>query len=277
MIDRILQSIHTSPIDYNILKPFLATILNLVLSPNYPFPRTHLLQNDAWTSLVRLANRIYLPCEPIRDETLLDAGTRASLASWTWKSVLAVLETPPEDPEPTESTNPISAETATDLLAPLEHLSRPHPNPPPDGTTMSKDLEILSDCASALGILCTSPLGTAFVRLLQSETDAGRWLVGFVEDGDVVPGWEMDDPDTSEEEEEDEAGERDAGLQVGEKALGKVKARIMACLAELCASTEMELFGDVGGRGNWFWDTLVRWIGGERADLCSCGLLCIGN
>lgn len=275
LIDRILESASTEKVDYDTVKPFLATILNLVLSPTYAPPRTHLLQTGTWTSLVSLANRIYLPCEPIRDDTA-DVGSRAALASWAWKSALAVLETSPKDPETTTAVDPVSSETATSLLAPLEHLS----HPPTDTTSSSPhDLDILRDCAAMLGILCTSPHGTTFVHLLQRETDAGRWLLGFIEDGDVPRGWaEMDDLDSdSEEDGVDDPGARDAGLRVGEKALGEVKARIMVCLAELCASVELELFADVGGRGGWFWDTLVRWVGSEREDLCSCGLLCIGN
>lgn len=277
-INLLLDKINNSPTpEHSLVKPFLAAILNLVLSPTYPAPRTHLLTHASWTRLVILANRTYRPCEPLDDTQHVQVGERATLASWAWKIVLAILETTPDTETTTETVIPatedipISERTTTDLCAPLEYFSCPSPGAAPDAETMSEDLDILSDCTTVLQILCTTPSGVrAFVPVLQNEQEAGRWLVGFVEYGDVVDGWA-----DSEDSDSDDGG--DPVSRPGEKALGRAKASLMACLAELCAASQLELFGDVGQRGGWFWDVLVRWVGSARDDLVSCALLCIGN
>jgi hypothetical protein len=261
-------------LQYDLVKPYLASILNLVLSSEYPTPRTHLLHTGAWATLVRLANRIYRPAEPRSEEHPgpAERNTRAVVAGWAWKSVLAVLETDSES-------FPIPSDAPADLCAPLEHFSRAHPSPGPDAGTMEEDLEIMHSATTAIGLLCTCPPGVgAFVQLFRSETEAARRVVGFVEDGDVVPGWdEVEDSDGEEDEDNDQnqvTPSAEPGLRKGEKELGKAKASLMSSLAELCASEELQLFA---GDSNWFWDTLMRWVTSEREDLVDCALMCLGN
>lgn len=250
----------------------LASILNLVLSSESTAARTHLVRTGGCYALVRLANRIYLPAEPPRTDEqpespppVVDRNTRAIVASWAWKSVLAILET-----DSSETTDvPFPEGGPEELCAALQHFSRAHPVPAPSLETMEEDLEILHSATTAIGLVCTSPSGIpAYVQLLRNETDAGRWLTGFVEDGDVVPGWEaLKDSDS-------EAEDTDPNLRQGEKELGKAKATVMTSLAELSASEQLQLFA---GDGCWFGSTLMRWLHSPREDLVDCALMCLGN
>ena len=266
------------------LKPLLASVLNLVLSESYLDPHTALL--PSWLALVDLANGLHIPAQPVEH----DRQERATLCAWAWQSIHRILDgTTSQDPP---SDIPLLDDhTATHrLLRPFTYFTPPAETPTPTPTqrgsgTMREDLVILDACADVVGLLVDHPAGRrAFVRELQTDECA---LVRFIEHGEVVDGWTTeDDSDSDSEDDADADGAASAtttdhNARPGEKALGRVKARLMASLADLCAEPGMRLFPtpneETSSSSSSLGSTFVRWIGKGRDDLVTCGVLCVGN
>ncbi|GHJ85612.1 hypothetical protein NliqN6_2014 [Naganishia liquefaciens] len=286
------------------LKPLLASLLNLLLSETYLVPHTTLL--PCWLPLVRWANELHIPAAEGKDE---DEGgcaveEKATMASWAWQCVHRLLDAAASHDPPREIPSLDAAaadDDDDDLFAITHHLFRPltHFAEPADAVapsrgagTMLPDLTILEACADVVCLLADHPAGGRRVCLgavqSQQDTTDAHLLVRFIEYAEVVDGWTGEDADADADD--DSESEQEAESRVpspppptdarpGENALGRVKARLMALLADLCAEPGIRLFPtDASVRKRGLGGTLVRWIGHDRRDdLVTCGLLCMGN